>query len=100
MEGVENIGIRQLKDRLSYYLQEARKGEVITITRWGKPVARLVPASMQETTGLPPKLEERMWELVSQGAISWSGSAINLPEPVAVNRGPMLLSDLVVKDRE
>ena len=49
---------------------------------------------------LPPEIEERMWELAAKGVLSWSGAPFQLPEAVAENRGPKLLSDLVVEDRE
>jgi hypothetical protein len=41
-----------------------------------------------------------MWELVAEGVLDWSGGTSQVPEPVATNRGPKLLSDLVVEDRE
>lgn len=41
-------------------------------------------------------LEKRMWELVAEGVLFWTGEPARLPEPVAVNRGPELLSDLVI----
>lgn len=36
-------GVAELKTRLSEYLASVRKGEEITITDRGKPIARLVP---------------------------------------------------------
>lgn len=40
---MERIGIRQLKDGLSHYLELVRHGGMILVTDRGKPVARLVP---------------------------------------------------------
>jgi prevent-host-death family protein len=97
---MESIGIREFKDRLGFYLRAVRKGETITITKWGKPIARLIPVPLPDKIGLSRELEERMWELVAEGTIAWNGGPFELPEPVAVNQTPTLLSDLVVADRE
>jgi prevent-host-death family protein len=97
---MESVGIRELKDRLGFYLRAVRKGESITITKWGKPIARIVPVTTGTKSGLPEDLEERMWQLVAEGAIIWNGGPVVLPDPVAVNRSSTLLSDLVVADRE
>jgi prevent-host-death family protein len=37
------IGVREAKARLSELLERVEGGEVLTLTRHGKPVARLVP---------------------------------------------------------
>jgi len=42
------VGAFDAKTRLSALLEQVEKGEVVTITRRGRPVARLVPIS--ETT--------------------------------------------------
>ncbi len=41
---MESIGAFEAKTHLSELLQRAERGEEITITRHGRPVARLVPA--------------------------------------------------------
>ena len=35
------VGVRELKNRLTYYLQRARKGEEVIVTERGRPVAVL-----------------------------------------------------------
>ncbi len=40
-----NVGIRELKAKLSEYLGRVAEGEDLVITDRGKPVARLVPFS-------------------------------------------------------
>jgi prevent-host-death family protein len=97
---MESVGMRELKDRLAHYLRSVRRGEVITVTLRGKPVARLVPVRPAGATALPQNVEKRMWELTAEGLLQWNGGAAQLPEPAASNRGPQLLSDLVVEDRE
>ena len=44
MKATRTIGAFEAKNRLSELLQLVENGEEVTITRHGKPVARLVPA--------------------------------------------------------
>lgn len=97
---MEAVGVRDLKNRLGYYLRAIRQGRAFVVTNRGKPVARLVPVVPSEERGWPPDLEKRMWELATEGVLVWTGEPARLPEPVAVSRGPGLLSDLVVEGRE
>jgi len=97
---MESVGVRELKDRLSYYLRAVQQGGRVVVTVRGKPVARLVPVSPRGKAGLSPELEEQMWELAAEGFLTWNGGPFQVPEPAAVNRSPELLSDLVVEDRE
>ena len=97
---MKNIGVPELKDHLAHYLRVVRRGEIVTVTVRGKPVARLVPIDSQRKTALPPDLEKRMWELTGDGLLNWNGRSFQLPEPVSANRSDILLSDLVVEDRE
>jgi prevent-host-death family protein len=97
---MESVGIRDLKNRLAHYLRVVQRGETLVVTDRGKAVARLVPVHAEETTGLPPEVEERMWELTGSGLLTWNGGAFRVPGPVAANKGPRLLSDVVVEERE
>ena len=97
---MESVGVRELKDRLAHYLRSVQRGEILTVTVRGTPVARLVPILSRRKTPLPPDLEKRMWELAGEGLLIWNGMPSQLPEPVAVNRSQVLFSDLVVEDRE
>lgn len=97
---MEIVGVRELKDRLAYYLRTVRQGGTVVVTMRGEPVARLVPISRHKRKVLPLELEDRMWELAAQGVLTWNGGSFHLPESAAENRGPGLLSDLVVEDRE
>lgn len=42
-----NVGIRELKAKLSEYVSSAAKGERVIVTDRGRPVAELVPLSGQ-----------------------------------------------------
>jgi prevent-host-death family protein len=97
---VESVGVRELKDRLSHYLRAVQQGEIVTVTVRRRPVARLVPIASRQDESLPEDLERRMWELAGKGLLSWRGQPPQLPEPVASNRGSVLLSDIVIDGRE
>lgn len=43
-----NVGVFEAKARLSELLQEVKSGKEVVITSHGKPVARLVPAEVDE----------------------------------------------------
>jgi prevent-host-death family protein len=42
----------QFYARLAHYVRQAEEGGEVLVTRWGRPVARLVPADLNPTT--PP----------------------------------------------
>jgi prevent-host-death family protein len=54
------VGVRALRDGLSYYLAEVRGGRTVTVTDHGKPVARIVPVDQ------PNSLER----LVGEGRVT------------------------------
>lgn len=74
MEGVDRVGVRELRQNLSVYLRRVRRGEPLVVTERGQPVAALVP--------LPAivRLEERGIPL-RRGA----GNLAELPPPVKLH---------------
>lgn len=91
---LETVGVRALKERLSAYLARVRRGEVVTVTDRGVPVARLVPV---EDDGL-----DDLRELASQMGWRWNGGK---PSGWVGADAPVLpaghtASDAVVADRE
>jgi antitoxin (DNA-binding transcriptional repressor) of toxin-antitoxin stability system len=62
------VGIRELKDKLSRYLDEVKRGEVILVTDRGVVIAELRQPS-EERAALTP-LEQRLRPYVEQGVIS------------------------------
>jgi prevent-host-death family protein len=65
------VGIRELKDKASSIIDRVEDGEAITVTKHGRPVARIVSATM------PPHLAA----LVADGVVRPSGSPRYLPKP-------------------
>ena len=58
--GIMNVGIRELKARLSHYVRVAREGERILITDRGRPVAVLSPPPIEEIDDLPDALRRSL----------------------------------------
>lgn len=54
---MKHVGIFEAKTHLSSLLEEVEKGGEVTITRHGKPVARLVRTSAEEVS--PEIIEKR-----------------------------------------
>lgn len=55
------VGVRDLRDHLSAYLERVKAGEAFTVTEHGRPIARLV----REDPGL-----RRLFELAAQGRVT------------------------------
>lgn len=51
-----DVGIRELKAKLSHFVAEAADGATVTITDRGRPVAKLVP--IDETSNIERGIEE------------------------------------------
>jgi prevent-host-death family protein len=86
------VGIRELKARLSAYMQQVKAGATVVITERGKPIGRIVPLS--------PSAETRVHELVQAGLMAWSGRRLTPLAPVARTRGRHTVADLLLEDRE
>lgn len=54
------VGVRELKNQLSGYLDRVKAGEEITVTEHGRPIARL--------TSVPPDVD-RMASLIEAGIV-------------------------------
>ncbi len=83
------IGIRQLKNETSALIEQVEHGEVLTVTRRGKPVARVVPV------GMAPGLAS----LVESGRVRWSGRRPTLPTAVALRGEGPSAAEQVLDDR-
>jgi prevent-host-death family protein len=87
------VGVRELKSGASAVLRRARRGETITVTDRGRPVAMLVPIF-----GTAGDLDERVRALAAAGRVSWAGG-----KPRGLDRPPRVVGpsvgDAVVEDR-
>lgn len=87
-----SVGIRELKTRLSSYVQQVKAGATLVITERGKPVGRIVPLS--------PSAEERLQTLTQFGLVAWSGRKLAPTVPVARARDGWMVADLLLENRE
>jgi prevent-host-death family protein len=71
------VGIRELKARLSSYVARARRGETVVVTDRGRPVARIGPAGAAD----PPVSVQG---LVEAGRLVYKGrfKPAALPSPI------------------
>jgi prevent-host-death family protein len=63
---MKTISVVEAKRYLSALLERVSKGELVTITRYGVPVARLVPVQQLEKQMIHTRLVERMRDLRAQ----------------------------------
>ncbi|OGO70046.1 MAG: hypothetical protein A2Z37_13020 [Chloroflexi bacterium RBG_19FT_COMBO_62_14] len=89
--GERSVGVRELKDRLSAYLREVKRGQTIVITERGRPIGRIVPEGIS--------LDEKLKVLVDAGLAEWNGQHPPKGEPVARLRGKKTVADLLIEDR-
>lgn len=85
-----DIGVRDLKNQLSRYLQDVKQGRSITVTERGKPIAVLVPAGRPDVRAVQ--------ELVARGVGSWKGGKPKgISRPVVIKGKPV--SEIVIEER-
>jgi prevent-host-death family protein len=85
------VGVRELKRRLSHYLGEVKAGRSVVITERGRPVGRIEPIAQP--------LEDRLQAMAQTGLILWSGERLEPMAPVSRVRGEGSVSDLLIEDR-
>jgi prevent-host-death family protein len=83
------VGIRELKDGASAIIDRVEAGEAITVTKRGRPVARIVSATM------PPHLAA----LVAEGSVRPSEGSRYLPKPTKLRGTGMSAADYVAEGR-
>lgn len=86
------VGIRELKNKLSFYLKRVESGERIEVTKQGKVIALLIPGKGRK------KVNKEVLALIEEGMASWAGGKpLGSPRPVKGRGRP--LSELIVEDR-
>jgi prevent-host-death family protein len=83
------VGIRELKDKASAIIDRVEDGEAITVTKHGRPVARIVSATT------PPHLIA----LVADGTVRPSDGPRYLPKPVKLRGSGKSAADYVSEGR-
>lgn len=83
------VGVRDFKSGASGFFDRVESGEVITVTRRGRPIARVLPVDMP--AGLA--------ELIAEGRVRWNGRTSTIPAPVPLAGPGPLASDYVREGR-
>ncbi len=64
---MSTVGVKALKDRLTHYLRQSKRGEAVVVTERGKPIAVIQPIQTAEPTR---SLDVRLARLAEQGLIT------------------------------
>jgi prevent-host-death family protein len=91
------VGVRELKNRLTYYLKRTRGGERVVVTERGMPVAVLHEVSQTERDA---PAEEYLAAAAAEGTIRLPlpGATIDLRSSPLPHRGTAAAA-LIVEDR-
>jgi prevent-host-death family protein len=89
-----SVGIREFKGRVSHYVDLACRGEEVTITKWGRALARLVGESSPRQP-----VRDQLALLATEGLITLPTveRSQSLPEPVEV--AGRAVSEVVLEER-
>lgn len=83
------VGIRELKDSASAIIDRVEAGEAITVTKRGRPVARILSA----------KMSSHLAGLVADGTVRPSEAARYLPKPTKLRGTGKNAADYVSEGR-
>jgi prevent-host-death family protein len=83
------VGIRELKDKASTIIDRVEEGEAITVTKHGRPVARIVSATT------PPHLAA----LVANGTVRPGEGPRYLPKPTKLRGSGKSAAEYVSEGR-
>jgi prevent-host-death family protein len=89
-ETMNRVGIRELKNKLSRYLRDVKKGKPIAITERGKSIAVLMPVDS-------PDLQLAR-ELSARGVGSWKGGKPKGASRPVIIKGKSI-SQVVIEER-
>jgi prevent-host-death family protein len=86
------VGIRDLKEQLSRYLDQVKTGATVVITDRGKPIGRII--------SIAPSLDERLQQLAAANVLAWSGRRVSAEPPAVHNNEAKTVAELLLEDRE
>jgi len=88
---MKTVGIKNLRNRLSYYLSKVRKGERILVTDRDQVIATIFPVERGEE-------DSKLLSLVKEGFASWrGGKPTGSRRPVKIEG--RTVSEIVLEDR-
>lgn len=89
---METVGIRELKAKLSHYLQRVSNGATLVVTDRGREVATIAPVK-------PPGDTAWAWKMVQDGRAHWNGGKPTGARERVRLEGGATVSDAVIEDR-
>ena len=89
------MGVRELKNRLTRYLRETKKGGEVVVTERGNPIAVIQPICQGRHAS---SLEARLAELAARGVVTLPGRKARKGGRLVSVKGPPL-SRTILKDR-
>jgi prevent-host-death family protein len=91
--GVDDVGVRELRQNLSVYLRRIAQGETLRVTEHGHPVALLTP--------IPNSGDPVLDDLEAQGLLERPKVRRRpLPRPVPLEPGEPTLSEVLQQMRD
>jgi len=85
------VGVKELKNKLSYYLKEVKKGKKILITERKNMIATIIPVKGSDE-------DARFLSLVREGFAVWKGGKPSGSRTPAKIKGKTI-SEIVLEDR-
>ncbi|GAA1741839.1 type II toxin-antitoxin system Phd/YefM family antitoxin [Microcella frigidaquae] len=95
---MERIGVRELRQNASTYLDRVKQGESIEVTERGVPVAIIGPVPMVKKSRVQELIDERRMTPGRGGSAAWL--AANPPTPINPEYGGPSIADLLDEQRE
>jgi prevent-host-death family protein len=92
MASVRRVGIRALRQQLSRVVDAVERGEVVEITRSGRPVARIAPIADE----VPPEVAR----LLATGRVKGRGQPLPPFEPLPLEGEGPTASETVLRQRD
>ena len=93
--GVQAVGVRELKAKLSHYLRVAKTGGVVLVTEHGRVIAALGPPAMTELPRELAGLQAAPWRGVSRCPVDGSSPG---PQPRTGLRSPAGTSQRLIDE--
>ena len=87
---MERIGVRELRQHASRYLDRVKRGETVEVTERGHLVALLVP---------PAPSREARDRLIAQGRLLPGTGALRLPRRIRVDTATQVVLDELREER-
>jgi len=92
---MSSVGIKELKNRLTYYLRRTKQGEEVVVTERGKPIALIQAIQSAERIVSP---DARLARLAAQGLVTLpTRKPMRKVRPVKISGLPV--SRIILEDR-